>query len=243
MTWISLRNGNPRQYYKGIPIMASRGLHEVLADLVRDSIGPGARVLDCGTGAGAMSQRLSDEGYEVLSVDQNDDAFQAKTEFVHLNFDDSQAFEEFCEKHSEQFDVVLAGEIIEHLRNPWQFLAGLKRLARPGGHVIVSTPNITSWYARMRFLVKGYWPQFGPEGVEHGHINPIAKDELELIVRESGLVIQGIKPAGWLPRLWLWGKPMTVALNIMGFLLSPLMRGIWKGWCLVLWAQKPASQG
>ena len=47
-----------------------------------------------------------------------------------------------------QFDTIIAGEIIEHLDNPGQFLCNMHRHLKPGGRLVVSTPN--PFYAKQR---------------------------------------------------------------------------------------------
>jgi SAM-dependent methyltransferase len=40
-----------------------------------------------------------------------------------------------------QFDAIIAGEIIEHLESPGLFLRNMHRHLKPGGHILISTPN------------------------------------------------------------------------------------------------------
>ncbi len=47
------------------------------------------------------------------------------------------------------FDVIYAAELIEHLYNPDFFLEECYRVLRPGGTVIISTPNLQAWYNRV----------------------------------------------------------------------------------------------
>jgi SAM-dependent methyltransferase len=44
----------------------------------------------------------------------------------------------------EQFDWIVGGDIVEHLDEPWSFLAELRRLATPGGHLLLSIPNLSN---------------------------------------------------------------------------------------------------
>ncbi|HEX2060553.1 MAG TPA: class I SAM-dependent methyltransferase [Thermoanaerobaculia bacterium] len=44
----------------------------------------------------------------------------------------------------EQFDWIVGGDIVEHLDDPWSFLSELRRLARPGGHLLLSLPNLAN---------------------------------------------------------------------------------------------------
>lgn len=44
----------------------------------------------------------------------------------------------------ERFDWIIGGDIVEHLDEPWSFLAGLRRLALPGAHLVLSLPNLAN---------------------------------------------------------------------------------------------------
>lgn len=44
----------------------------------------------------------------------------------------------------EQFDWIIGGDIVEHLDEPWSFLADLRRLAKPGGKLLLSLPNLSN---------------------------------------------------------------------------------------------------
>jgi len=51
---------------------------------------------------------------------------------------------EIVEILHEQFDWIIGGDIVEHLDEPWTFLAELRRLASPGGHLLLSLPNLAN---------------------------------------------------------------------------------------------------
>jgi SAM-dependent methyltransferase len=55
-------------------------------------------------------------------------------------------------------DLVLAGEVIEHLHNPDNFVRECNRVLKPGGDLILSTPNLASWFNRTMLLF-GYFPR------------------------------------------------------------------------------------
>jgi SAM-dependent methyltransferase len=56
-------------------------------------------------------------------------------------------------------DIVHASEVIEHLVNPDLLLLESARVLRPGGHVVITTPNLHAWYNRLIFLA-GIQPVF-----------------------------------------------------------------------------------
>ncbi|HEX8252167.1 MAG TPA: class I SAM-dependent methyltransferase [Thermoanaerobaculia bacterium] len=44
----------------------------------------------------------------------------------------------------ERFDFIVGGDIIEHLDEPWTFLSGMRRICEPGGHLLLSLPNVAN---------------------------------------------------------------------------------------------------
>lgn len=64
--------------------------------------------------------------------------------------------------NSRSFDVVVAGDIIEHLSNPGRMLEGVKELLKPNGLLVVSTPNAMGLPAYLRFLTARF-----REGEQH----------------------------------------------------------------------------
>ena len=189
--------------------------------------------MDFGAGEGALSQRLADQNYEVFSVDIDKNNFKAKTTFLQLDFNKSNDIQNFINENIEKYDLVLGIEVIEHVENPWEYLRNLKRMVKPGGYILISTPNITSWYSRLNFLLRGRFHQFEDHDRDYGHINPIALDELLYIAKNLDLNTVKASPGRFLPRLWLFPSFKGMILNVIGFLSSFFMRGIKNGWCLI----------
>lgn len=225
--------------YKGLLVKADLQLHGQVAAAVQDLAKPGAKVLDFGAGEGALSERLHDLGYDVLAVDMDQAAYRASPPFQRVDFNDRAQVERFLAAHAGRHDVVLGIEVIEHVENPWQYLRDLKGLARPGGAIVVSTPNVTSAFSRLWFLVRGRMAQFDEGDLAYGHINPLTEWELRTIAKGIGLEVERLEPAGRTGR-WLPGLPPKVrVLNALAVLLSPLMRGITRGHCLLVVLRRP----
>lgn len=120
-------------------------------------------LLDVGCGDGLfvaeMDQRLglSQRSWRLCGVDYSAAKVeQARTrgyEFERCNLEEGLPFED------ESFDVITAGELIEHLYDPDGFLAEMHRALRAGGHLLVTTPNLQAWYNRALFLF-GIQPLF-----------------------------------------------------------------------------------
>jgi SAM-dependent methyltransferase len=84
-------------------------------------------------------------------------------------------------------DVVAAVETIEHLENPWAFWRELARVARPGGWVVVTTPNQESLLSLMTLLVKRRFSAFGDASYPM-HRTALLAIDLERMAAEAGLM-------------------------------------------------------
>jgi SAM-dependent methyltransferase len=111
--------------------------------------GPGRRVLDLGCRTGAVSRHFLD-GNEVVGVDIDQEALKWATE---RGIDGVWAdVEEPLRFPDASFDVVVAGELLEHLRFPDELVREARRLLRPDGVFVGSTPNGYRLKSRLLFL-------------------------------------------------------------------------------------------
>ncbi len=225
------------QYYKGIKIKADTDLHEQLADILANRIkfvkqDKKLTVLDWGCGEGALSQRLYDMGCEVISVDINKSDFKAiGPKFYQVDFNDNFGIKRFVKDNSYVFDIILCVEIIEHIKDTWGFINNIKILCKPlHTHILITTPNISSWWARFMFLMKGdLWGFDKNAWMDPGHINPISEVEMNGILKESGFECLDVWPVGKLPILWFYNWKRV----LISFIMLPVyffMEGRKKGW-------------
>lgn len=110
----------------------------------------GRRVLDAGCGSGYGAAKLAQEAQEVLGIDISqgtvDDARQTY-KATNLRFECADCLDIPAADGS--FDLVVAFEIIEHLRDWRGFLEQVRRVLAPDGQFVVSTPN-RLYYAEAR---------------------------------------------------------------------------------------------
>ncbi len=98
-----------------------------------------------------------------------------------------------------RFDVIVAGEIIEHVENPGRFLGNMMRHLNREGVLIISTPN--PFYAKQTWKI---W-RYGQPAINEGHtcwFDPITLDQL--LDRAGFEPIEGywIQPPGDLFKTW-----------------------------------------
>ena len=101
-----------------------------------------ARVLDVGSGSGVLLARMQALGWQVEGVEVDPNAVkaaQARGVSVRLGALDGQAFPD------NHFDAVHSAHVIEHVHEPLKLLRECHRILKPGGALVILTPNIESW--------------------------------------------------------------------------------------------------
>jgi len=119
---------------------------EVIASLVG---GPDLRVLDLGCRAGALTQHFA-SGNEVVGCDVDRGALERAAERLGIETHWLDVEEDFPFA-AEAFDVVVAGELLEHLAQPALVVAEAHRVLVPGGRFVGSVPNAFRLKSRLRF--------------------------------------------------------------------------------------------
>lgn len=134
------------QYYLDVEAADRRSFGEIL-DLV-DGLRPArGRILDVGPNVGTCLLLATERGWSAAGVEINAEAARYCREQrgldVRTGVLDADSYAE------ESFDVVLMTDVIEHLRDPLAALALVRRLLKPGGLVLVTTPDVGGWAGRL----------------------------------------------------------------------------------------------
>jgi len=155
---------------------------------------PSGKILDAPAGEGALSQKLRNN-YELYAVDIDENYFKLSgVPFKKVDLNKELPFE------NDSFDYVVSIEGIEHLENPFLCIREFARVLKPGGSLIITTPNIMSIKSRTRFFFYSYYDFFrfirpdkdfrhGFPEYEHEHINPMTFTELRYALQKAGLEI------------------------------------------------------
>jgi SAM-dependent methyltransferase len=100
----------------------------------------GRRILEVGSGLGYFTYALARRGYDIRAIDISETAVEsARRRFGELFTRADLA--DYALAHPDSFDAVIACEVIEHLADPVAFVKLAFALVKPGGHLILTTPN------------------------------------------------------------------------------------------------------
>ncbi len=135
------------------PAFAGRDVYENVNPKIAGLYAGESTVLDIGCGSGALGAWIKRENPQAVvnGMDMSPEAGRAATErldaFWCIDLDLSPLPET-----SLKYDLIILGDILEHLKRPDLFLTGMHDHLSPGGGVIVSVPNIANYSIRLRLL-------------------------------------------------------------------------------------------
>jgi 2-polyprenyl-3-methyl-5-hydroxy-6-metoxy-1,4-benzoquinol methylase len=190
-----------RASYKGIPINTSKNTHEEVFRLINQP--KDGKIIDIPSGNGAFVLRLKDHGFtNVWAVD-----IRNIMTFPHENFvlgDMTKGFN----LPSSDLETVVCIDGIEHIREQDALVKEAHRVLKPGGHLVLSTPNISSLRSRWKWLVTGHHHKCDSPLDEKNpnplhHVAMISFPELRYLLHTNGFKITEIRTnqckfASWL---------------------------------------------
>jgi len=168
----------------------------------------GRRLLDLGCAQGNTALLLAETGWEAWAVDLRPEFLvyaglkHERGVFVRVAANATELpFPDSC------FDLVVWGEMIEHVAYPEQILKQIQRVVRPNGHLLLTTPNgqrlrtglPTFSKVKDREALQNH--QFKPDS--DGHLFLFSRDELEQLLRSAGF---GLRQHRYYATPWISGR-------------------------------------
>ncbi len=146
---------------------------------------PASRILDLGCSGGLFAERARAAGHHVTGVDYMEiDGVRERTdEFFVADLEQGIPAEV-----GGRYDVVVAGDIIEHLARPADLLRDIRRVLRPGGQLLLSVPNFGHWYPRTR-VATGLFGYDRRGILDNTHLRFFTRSTLRRTVRSAGFDI------------------------------------------------------
>jgi SAM-dependent methyltransferase len=176
--------------------ISHRSTNDKVYALLAATLRPGGRVVDVGAGEGFFSQMVGglarQRGVEPAAMLSASDVFPENFRYEgiacdRIDWDGRLPYEDGS------FDVACSLEVVEHVEDQFLFARELHRIVRPGGTVIVSTPNVLNINSRLRTLHSGFAVLFDPLSLTSrdpvhtsGHINPVSYYYLAYQLHRAG---------------------------------------------------------
>ena len=143
------------------------------------------RLLDIGCSAGFFLKTARDNGWETCGIELSEDTSRIARERYKLEVSTGTIEEVSLEPNS--FDVVTMWDLIEHTVNPVNTMLAANSVLKPGGLVLLSTPNIDGLFPKLSYKVSkiiNYWPHPEPPH----HLFQFSKKTLTRLLTETGFI-------------------------------------------------------
>jgi SAM-dependent methyltransferase len=181
-----------------------------------EAVRPGSKVLDVGCAGGYIAGELKARGCTVIGVDSRPDPEAEKNcaRFYAADLDGGAWAPEECD-----FDYILYGDVLEHLRDP-SILTRSKAWLAPHGRVVASTGNIGLWFMRLQLLGGNF--RYAPRGIlDQDHVRLYTRETFRELLERAGLRVVAedstVIPVEQLfaqqPRLTRWVDQMGYSLS------------------------------
>ena len=149
----------------------------------------GLRILDIGCGGGILSEPLARLGAEMVGVDPSDTNIAAAKEHAaqsELATDYRCTTAEELAEAGEEFDIVLAMEVVEHVADVALFIKRCAEMVKPGGMMVAATLNRTIKSFALAIVGAEYVLGWLPRGT-HQWDKFVTPNELEIALERGGL--------------------------------------------------------
>ena len=147
---------------------------------------PSLSVLEvgCACGVTLLTVRNANLGAKTYGIEFDEQAAAFARHFAVVEALDVETLDR-PEWH-EKFDYIILGDVIEHLREPQRAMKNLALLLKPGGCVLVSTPNVMH-FSVFRMMLAGRWKYEEAGILDRTHLRFFTRKEILLLLRQLGL--------------------------------------------------------
>lgn len=192
--------------------------HHLLAEAVLANTEPGDRVLEGGVSSGYFAEVLVGAGRRVDGIELDPAAAErARTVCERVVVGDLQHID--IEQLEGPYDLLLFGDTLEHVPDPVAVLRTLSTTMRPGGTLVLSTPNVANWAIRLSLLAGRF--RYTDRGIlDRTHLRFYTRRTLVEMLEEAGFDVDRV--VGTIPVPLLHSEPLCRVAHTLGNLRPSL---------------------
>ena len=161
--------------------------------LIIELLGLDKRVLDVGCATGNLAEVLAGRGCRVTGIEIDPEAArQAEKPCERVIVGDVENLDLGAELDEADFDVIVFGDVLEHLKDPLQTLRRFKPFLQTEGYVIASIPNIAHGSVRLA-LMQGRFRYRSLGLVDDTHLRFFTRETVEQLFDDAGFLIADLR--------------------------------------------------
>ena len=161
--------------------------------LIAASVGHDKRVLDVGCAAGDFAEVLAGRGCEVTGIEIDPEAARRAERYCErVIVGDVEHPDTTNELDEGSFDVVVFGDVLEHLKDPLTALKRLKPCLKPEGYAVASIPNVAHGSVRLA-LLQGRFRYRTLGLLDATHLRFFTRESVERLFEDAGFLITDLK--------------------------------------------------
>jgi 2-polyprenyl-3-methyl-5-hydroxy-6-metoxy-1,4-benzoquinol methylase len=161
--------------------------------LIIELLGLDKRVLDVGCATGNLAEVLAGRGCRVTGIEIDPEAArQAEKHCERVIVGDVESLDLGAELDESVFDVIVFGDVLEHLKDPLQTLRRFKPFLQTEGYVIASIPNIAHGSVRLA-LMQGRFRYRSLGLLDDTHLRFFTRETVEQLFKDAGFLIADLR--------------------------------------------------
>ena len=160
-----------------------------------DWVGSGKRVLEVGCSTGYMSRLMVERNCVVTGVEVDPAAAELARAYcaaVHVLDLNKGDWVKILPRRA--FDVVVLGDVLEHLIDPGRVLHQILEVLDDDGYLVISLPNVVHWITRLKILLGRFDYELSGT-LDHTHLRFFTLRTARKLIEDSGLEIIRFRPA------------------------------------------------
>ena len=190
----------PESAAEQTPARSEDGRYDFEIDLDTDStharivrlVGADRRVLELGPATGYMSRAFQERGCSVVGIEVDPGMAERAEQYCErVIVGDLDTIDLDEELGSDRFDVIVAADVLEHLKDPLAALRRLREFLAPGGCFVISLPNVAHGSVRLA-LLEGHFQYQRLGLLDATHLRFFTRESLEELLDEADLAMAEI---------------------------------------------------